>query len=44
MRKNAKHFYGHKKMWVKKTTQKAFQRLAHARLWFSEPRAAEQAA
>ena len=40
IRKNTKYFYGHKKMWVKETTQRAFQRLAHAQLWFSEPRAA----
>jgi len=34
LRKNAKHFYGRKKMWRRRTAQRAFQRPAHARLPF----------
>jgi len=36
-----KHFFGRKKMWRRKTTQRVFQRLAHTRLWFFVARAAE---
>ena len=42
MRKNAKHFYGRKKMCWSKTAQRAFQRLAHAQLRFCGSRAAER--
>jgi len=41
IRKNAEHFYGRKKMWRRRTAQRAFQRLAHARLPFFVARAAE---